>query len=190
MIDAKDVIDFWVDQVGPKGWYIQDTDLDAKIKSKFESLWWDIYNGGHGLWLTYPNGALAYIIVTDQFSRNMFRGAGTAFGTDRLALAAAKSSIKRGWDLRITEPVRQFFYMPLMHSESLTDQDRAVRMFMTRMPDTGAGNLLHARAHREVIRNFGRFPGRNAALNRRATAHEAAYEASGGYGSTFQALAS
>ena len=73
-------------------------------------------------------------------------------------------AIKREWDMRIDEPARQFFYMPLMHSECLSDQDRAVRLVKTRMPATGEGTIDHARAHREIIRMFGRFPFRNEAL--------------------------
>ena len=75
--------------------------------------------GRHGLWLTYPNGALAYTILMDQFPRNMFRNLGKAFTSDSVALAATKSAIDKGWDLRVDEPARQFFYMPLMHSENL-----------------------------------------------------------------------
>ena len=81
-------------------------------------------------------------------------------------------AIGRDWDLRIDVPARQFFYMPLMHSENLIDQDRCVRLMKTRMPEA-EGSLLHARAHREMIRRFGRFPFRNAALGRPTTKPEA-----------------
>jgi len=140
------------------------------------------------LWLTYPSGALAYIILTDQFPRNMFRGTGRAFSSDAIALAAAKSAIERGWDMAINEPARQFFYLPLMHSENLCDQDRCVRLMCKRMPESGASNLFHARAHREVIRKFGRFPYRNDALSRLPTGAETHYLKQGGYGSTIRAL--
>jgi uncharacterized protein (DUF924 family) len=134
------------------------------------------------LWLTYPSGTLSYIILTDQFPRNMLRGSGEAFATDGIARAAAKMAIDRNWDMRIDEPARQFFYLPLMHSECLADQERCVRLMMTRMPETGDSNLVHARAHREVIRRFGRFPYRNEALARPSHAAEAAFLAAGGYG--------
>jgi uncharacterized protein (DUF924 family) len=81
----------------------------------------------------------------------------------------------------VGEPERQFFYLPLMHSESSADQDQCVRLFLTRLPQTGAENLRHAVAHRDVIRRFGRFPFRNAALGRRSTPAEAAWLAEGGY---------
>jgi uncharacterized protein (DUF924 family) len=112
----------------------------------------------------------------------MFRGDARAFATDRAGLTAAKVAINRGWDMRIDEPARQFFYLPLMHSENLCDQERCVRLICERMPEHGPDNLLHARAHREVIRRFGRFPYRNTALGRAFTAPERAFEADGGYG--------
>jgi uncharacterized protein (DUF924 family) len=119
----------------------------------------------------------------------MFRGQGKSFASDGLALAAAKKSIKCGWDTQIAEPARQFVYMPLMHSECLVDQDRCVRLILTRMPETGDRTIDHARAHREVIRQFGRFPYRNAALGRRSRAEELTYLAAGGYGYTFNTMA-
>ena len=133
------------------------------------------------MWLTYPSGTLAYIILTDQFSRNMFRDTGKAFASDRLARAAAKVAISRRWDMKIDGMARQFFYMPLMHSECLVDQDRCVRLMKQRMPDGGVANLVHAKAHREVIRQFGRFPTRNVALSRESSVPEAAFVSDGGY---------
>jgi uncharacterized protein (DUF924 family) len=192
MVAPDDVLGFWLDEVGPKGWYNPTEALDQTIRDRFEDAWHSACEGTHGLWLTYPTGALAYIILTDQFPRNMFRGDGRAFATDRIGLAVAKAAIHRKWDMRIDEPARQFFYLPLMHSENLCDQDRCVRLICERMPETGADNLLHARAHREVIRKFGRFPYRNEALERMSTAPELEYIAQGGYGATlreFQAAA-
>ncbi|WP_050930921.1 DUF924 family protein [Aestuariivita boseongensis] len=188
MTGPADVLSFWLDEVGPDGWYKQDEDLDASIRDRFLETWQRSKEGALSLWLTYPSGALAYIILTDQFPRNMFRGDGKAFSTDKAALAVAKSSIDKRWDLKIDEPARQFFYLPLMHSENLCDQERCVRLMCERMPEHGASNLLHARAHREVIRQFGRFPYRNEALDRSTTPHEKTYVDGGGYGSTVRAL--
>lgn len=182
MVQAEDVLRFWLDECGPSLWYAEDAELDARIREKFLDTWEGAKEGRYALWLTYPSGALAYIIVTDQFSRNMFRGERGAFSMDRAALAAAKSAISKGWDMRIDEPARQFFYLPLMHSENLEDQDRCVRLLCERMPDSKEQNLLHARAHREVIRKFGRFPTRNAALTRDCTSAEQDYLSNGGYG--------
>lgn len=177
-----------MDDVGPSGWYAVSEELDEKIRQRFEASWEQARAGGLGQWLTYPSGTLAYVILTDQFSRNMFRGSGQAFSSDRKALCAAKIAIDKKWDLRIDEPARQFFYLPLMHSENLCDQERCIRMFLDRMPETGASNLLHAKAHRQVIRQFGRFPYRNDALARASTEVEMAYVANGGYGATVRAL--
>ena len=188
MTGPGEVLSFWLDEVGPEGWYKEDAALDARVRDGFMDVWREASEGGLSLWLTHATGALAYIVVTDQFPRNMFRGAGQSFSTDFAALAAAKSAISKGWDLRVDEPARQFFYMPLMHSECLSDQDRCVRLMSTRMPGTGAGNLVHARAHREVIRKFGRFPTRNEALGRPTRPGEAEFLSDGGYGRTVREL--
>ncbi|WP_370312413.1 DUF924 family protein [Sagittula sp.] len=182
MARPEDILAFWLDEVGPDGWYKQDEALDQEIRDRFLTAWEGQMQGRYGLWLTYPSGTLAYIVLADQFPRNMFRGQGTAFASDRIALAAAKQAIYRGWDMRIDEPSRQFFYLPLMHSENLCDQDRCVRLMKERMPASGDSNLMHAKVHREVIRQFGRFPYRNDALSRKTTEAEKAFISDGGYG--------
>ncbi len=188
MVRPEDVLAYWLDEVGVDGWYSGGAALDAEIRSRFERAWQALAGGSLSLWLTYPSGTLAYVILADQFPRNMFRNSSRAFSTDVPALAAAKMAIAKGWDLKIDEPARQFFYMPLMHSECLSDQERCVRLMLTRMPETGAGNLVHAKAHREVIRRFGRFPYRNEALERPMQAGEEAYLSNGGYGETIRVL--
>lgn len=192
MANPEEILAFWLDEIGPQGWYVGSDDLDQKIRDRFEDDYNRMVNGSLSLWLTHATGTLAYIILADQFSRNMYRDTAKAFATDKIGKAAAKAAINKGWDLRIDGPARQFFYMPLVHSECLEDQDRAVRLFMTRMPETGALNLLHAKAHREIIRKFGRFPTRNTALGRTNSDAEAAFLADGGYGAivrSFEAAA-
>ncbi len=188
MVAADDVLAFWLDECNPSDWYKSDPDFDTKIRERFADAWCRAYDGSLGLWLTYPSGTLAYIILTDQFPRNMFRDEAKAFATDKCALAAAKMAIDRNWDLRIDEPARQFFYLPLMHSENLCDQDRAVRLIHARMPDHGASNVDHARAHRQVIRDFGRFPYRNKSLGRKTSPAEQAFLDAGGYGAAIRAV--
>ena len=188
MESPQEILGFWLDEIDPKNWYVEQDTLDASIVERFKSTWTAANEGKFSLWLTYPSGALAYIVLMDQFSRNMFRGTAEAFSSDRPALAAAKSAIERGWDMRIDEPARQFFYLPLMHSENLCDQDRCVRLICDRLKETGASNLLHARAHREVIRRFGRFPTRNAALGRSNTPSEQAFLEGAGYAAILQEL--
>lgn len=182
MATVDDVLAYWLDELSPEDWYRGGDELDAQIRDRFESAWHSAMEGTHALWLTYPSGTLAYIILLDQFPRNMFRDTAKAFSSDRYALAASKMALDKGWDMRIDEPARQFFYMPLMHSECLPDQDRAVRLFADRMPVHGRKNLPHARAHREVIRRYGRFPTRNDALGRKFVGPEREYFDLGGYG--------
>ena len=181
MAAPEKLLRFWLDEVGPAKWYIHDPALDSAICEEFMGVWEQAMEGKFSLWLTYPSGALAYCILLDQFSRNMFRGQAKAFSADRGALAAAKSAIHYKWDLRIDEPARQFFYLPLMHSENLPDQDRCVRLIKTRLQDTDGSSLEHAKAHREVIRMFGRFPFRNDALSRPYTDPERIFSENGGY---------
>ena len=188
MSTVDEVISFWVDEVGPNGWYAMDDALDARIRARFEPLWEKAKAGRLERWTSCARGALAFIIVTDQFPRNMFRGDARAFATDDLARRVAARGCHLGFDCQTPEPQRQFFYLPLMHSESQMDQDRAVRMFLLHMPETGASNLLHARAHRAVIRKFGRFPYRNDALGRDTTKAEQVFLDDGGYGAALQEL--
>ena len=179
--DIERILNFWIEEVGPSGWYEQSDALDTKIRAQFLGLWEDAMAGRLNAWIASPKGALALLILLDQFPRNMFRGAASAFQSDPLALSHAKSAIERGHDRKTPEPQRQFFYLPLMHSEKLPDQERCVRMIMLGMPECGADNLPHAVKHREVIRKFGRFPSRNAALGRSDTDAERVYRAEGGY---------
>lgn len=187
MSTPEEVLKFWLDDCEPMDWYRVDEELDATIRDRFEPVWNKAKGGGLGQWMAYASGCLAYVILTDQFSRNMFRGTGKAFASDFCARAVAKQAISKGWDMRIDMPARQFFYTPLLHSENLCDQDRCVRLMKERLGSSGE-SLLHAKAHRQVIRDFGRFPYRNEALGRKNTAAEDAYLANGGYGFTVQGL--
>lgn len=187
MVTPAEVLKFWLDECNQKDWYKTDAEFDAGLRQRFEAAWRGAMEGRHALWLTYPSGALAYIILMDQFPRNMFRDTAQSFASDKYALAAAKQAIHRGWDLKIDAPARQFFYMPLMHSENLCDQDRCVRLIKERMPQ-GNDNLVHAKVHREVIRRFGRFPHRNPALARNTRGAEQEFIDSGGYGAVLRDL--
>ncbi|MEO1494011.1 MAG: DUF924 family protein [Pseudomonadota bacterium] len=176
-----EILTFWLDEVGPEGWYKQDDALDAEISRRFAGIWREGMRGHLSPWLSSADGALALVILLDQFPRNMFRGTGDAFASDPAARACAQTAIRLGRDRQIAEPGRQFFYLPFMHSEMLTDQERCVRLILMRMPEDGDKNLPHAIKHREVIRRFGRFPSRNAALGRSDTEAERSYRADGGY---------
>lgn len=181
MGDPAEVLDFWVQEVGEDGWYAGGEALDAQIRDRFADLWQAAHDGGLDHWVDGTAGSLAFLILTDQMPRNMWRGTARAFATDPQARAAADRAVAEGWDLGAPEPVRQFFYLPFEHAEDIALQDRCVALMAERLPETGAENLLHARAHAAIIRRFGRFPFRNAALGRTTTADEAAWLAGGGY---------
>lgn len=187
MADPVDVLDFWLGEVGPDGWYAGGHDLDGECRSRFLELWQAALDGGLDHWAEGCAGTLAYLILTDQLSRNMHWDSPLAFATDPLALAAARRAIAAGWDLNAPEPDRQFFYKPFEHSEDAGDQALAVQYLTERMP-SDPEMALHARAHQWVIEKFGRFPTRNAALNRPSTPDEEAYLAEGGYAAVVRAL--
>lgn len=180
MADPIEVLDFWLGEVGPKGWYSGGADLDALCREHFLEVWQAAHDGGLDHWVEGAAGTLAYIVICDQLARNMHRGSALAFATDARALAAAKQAVAMGWDMDAPEPERQFFYMPFEHSEDMADQDQAVSLLTERM-SSDPDMALHARAHRAIIARFGRFPFRNAALGREITAEEAAFMAEGGY---------
>jgi uncharacterized protein (DUF924 family) len=181
MDKAQEIIEFWVNDVGPSGWYNGTEALDQTIRDRFLPDWEAAKSGAYDSWGSYPDKSMALLILLDQFPRNMFRNDPNAFATDQKAREVANSAIEQGFDLRTDEPQRQFFYLPLMHSECLTHQERCVRLMMERMTQSGAGNLLHAQVHREVIRKFGRFPYRNVALGRASTTAEEDFIGKGGY---------
>lgn len=182
---AAEILEFW-ESVGVEGWYSISKTRDAEIRERFLPLWQSVRAGGYKDWQLHADETLALIILLDQFPRNMFRDSADSFASDGLALCIAKKAIHQQFDQKIAPPLRSFFYLPFMHSESPVDQDEAVRAFLTRMPDQNI--LLHARAHRQVIRDFGRFPYRNAALSRVSTSEETAYLADGGYGKTLSEM--
>ena len=188
MADPVDVLEYWIEELGPKGWYAGGEAIDAACRDRFAELWQAAAEGGLDHWVEGTVGTLAFLILTDQMSRNIHRGTAQAFACDPLALAAAKRAVEQGWDLGAPEPERQFFYLPFEHSEMPEDQDRAVALIAERLPEGGAETLLHARAHREIIRQFGRFPFRSAALGRVSSPHEAAFLAEGGYGAIVERL--
>ena len=187
MVQPHEVLDFWLNEIGPDGWYAGGNTIDAACRDRFAGAWHAARNGDLDHWVDGPSGALAYLIVTDQFARNIHRGTALAFATDGRARAAARKSVDSGWDLMIPEPERQFFYMPFEHSEDPADQALAVRLLTERV-SSNPEMALHARAHQEIIRRFGRFPTRNDALGRENSADEQAYLDTGGYAAVVAAL--
>lgn len=186
MDKARAIIEFWVNEVGPSGWYQSTDALDQTIRGRFMADWDAANSGAFDAWARCPEKSLALLILLDQFPRNMFREDARSFASDKKAREVANLAIEQGFDKRTAEPQRQFYYLPLMHSECLQHQERSVRLIKDRMPETGENNLLHAKAHREVIRKFGRFPHRNTALARSNTETEQVFLDAGGYGKVVQ----
>lgn len=187
MADPVEVLDYWVGEVGEDGWFAGGDDLDAAIGARFGDLWQAALAGGLEHWVDGPAATLAYLVLCDQMSRNMHRGKAEAFATDAQALAAARKALAEGWDLAAPEPERMFFYLPFEHSENPEDQTLAVALMAERLPLDPAMEL-HARAHQQIIRRFGRFPARNAALGRASTPDEAAFLADEGYAAVVERL--
>ncbi len=188
MADPIDVLDFWLGEVGPDGWYKGGGDLDATCRARFLEVWQAALDGGLEHWVDGTVGTLAYLVVCDQLARNIHRGHADAFATDAQARAAARLALENGWDIGAPEPERQFFYLPFMHSEDLADQALCVQLFIDKMPEIGASQVIHARAHEAVISRFGRFPFRNKAVGRESSPEEDKFMADGGYGAMVEAI--
>jgi len=177
---AADVLAFWFgtrdDETcgqARREWFVKDPAFDARISGRFGSLIEEALGGGLQAWRTTPEGALARIIVLDQFTRNVFRGSARMFAGDALALEAARGLVDAGRDRELAALQRVFCYLPFEHAENLADQERAVLLFETLRDDPHAGGMLEwASRHRDVIRRFGRFPHRNAILGRASSAAE------------------
>jgi uncharacterized protein (DUF924 family) len=188
MVTPDEVIRFWIDEVGEAGWFVSDPALDGRIRDRFGGAW-DAALAGHlSDWCATAEGALAFLILTDQFPRNMFRGDPRSFATDAMARDAARIAVARGFDLATPVARRVFFYLPFEHSEEMADQHWSVALMDERMPQEDDGYPLHARAHRAIIVRFGRFPFRNAALGRATTPEEQVFLDEGGYGAIVRSL--
>jgi uncharacterized protein (DUF924 family) len=176
---ARDVLDFWFagdpNQFWRARWFTADPDFDATIRERFGFTHRAALDGALDGWAVTPDGALALVIVLDQFSRNIHRGSFRAFAGDAHARRIARAAIERGADASLTPMQRRFLYLPFAHSEHLADQDLSVRLFAKLTGEFSAEARDYAENHRDVIRRFGRFPHRNAALRRADTPAEVAY---------------
>jgi uncharacterized protein (DUF924 family) len=173
-MSARAIVDFWFVEIPRENWFRSAKDFDAEIKRRFEAVWHEARDGKLAHWLAAKESALALIILLDQFPRNMFRGKAEAFATDALARQAAREVLAKGYDNGATPDERNFFYLPFMHSENLADQDFCVRLIRERLGEEHFSYPFALR-HREAIARFGRFPARNAALDRATTTEEAAF---------------
>ena len=177
LVPPAEIVSFW-HEAGYDKWFGPDEAFDQTIRSRFLPAYEAAANGELAAWDESREGALALVILLDQFPRNMFRGDARAYATDAPARAVADRALARGFD-QATEPaLRQFFYLPFMHSEALADQNRSVRLYEALGE---AEQLRYAREHRDIVQKFGRFPHRNGVLGRAMTAAEQAFLDAGGF---------
>ena len=178
MTRPDDVLNFWA-SIGKKGWWTKDDEIDRQIVEQFSETHAQAAAGELDHWADTADGALALIIVLDQFSRNMFRGESKTFAQDAKALELAKRAVEAGFDKQAMEELRLFFYLPYEHSESIADQN--VSVLLMHSIGNNPDNMKAVLEHREIIERFGRFPHRNAVLGRHTTPAEQAYLDSGGF---------
>ena len=172
-----DVLSFWR-AAGPDKWFAKDDAFDASIRERFLATYEAAAAGGLAVWEATADGALALVITLDQFPRNMFRGEARTYATDAVARGVADRALARAFDQQVAQPERQFFYLPFMHSEDHADQERCVALAR------GYGDdefTRYAEVHADIVRRFGRFPHRNAALRRATSSEEQAFLDGGGF---------
>jgi len=176
-VAPADILAFWRD-AGPDRWYRRDDAFDAEVRRRFLGLWQQAAAGELSAWETSDDGALALVIVLDQFPRNIFRDDAQTYASDAQALEVAHRAIERGVDARIDPALREFLYLPFMHSEHLADQMRCIELSRKAGLAESADWAEH---HADIIRRFGRFPHRNRILGRATTPEEQAFLDEGGF---------
>jgi uncharacterized protein (DUF924 family) len=175
-VSAADVVEFWR-QAGPSMWFAKDAGFDRRFREAFLSEHEAAARGELDTWMTTPEGALALLLLLDQFPRNSFRGTPRMYATDAAARRIAAAAVDAGHDRKVPPDLRIFFYLPFAHSEYLGDQDRAVALGR----HLGSPNTEHSERHRSIVRRFGRFPHRNPILGRKMTPEEQEFLDQGGY---------
>lgn len=172
MTDAdpvRQILDFWFSENVEAHWFDPDAGIDRQITERFGGLHDRARAGGLDDWKKQAESALALVILLDQFPRNMFRGSPRAFESDAKAREVSRAALESGFDRLQPPRERAFFYLPLMHSENLPDQDECVRLYRELQYED---HLDFAIEHRDIIARFGRFPHRNKVLGRQSSAEE------------------
>ncbi len=186
-----DILAFWFGLPGEPGfgqprseWFRKDAAFDDQIRSRFLPGVEAALAGQLAAWAAERQGALALLILLDQFPRNLFRGEAKAFAGDAQARQLAETALAKGWDKGLSAVEKLFVYLPFEHSEVLADQERSVALFSALAAEHSGceGFLDYAHRHHQVIARFGRFPHRNAALGRPSTPEETSYLAQPGSG--------
>lgn len=167
-----EVLDFWFAESTQKLWFNSSAEFDNVIHTKYKSLWEQASSGQLKHWRKTALGSLSLVIVLDQFPLNMFRGTAMSFSTAQHAVSITRTALSKNFHKQLNIIQLPFLYMPLMHSESLEDQDDSVRLFEAAGLDS---NLRFAKHHRSIIKKFGRFPHRNKLLNRESSIDELEY---------------
>ncbi len=173
----NDIIGFW-SNAGPGRWFKKSHAFDDAIRLKFEPTHHRAARGEYDAWAATPEGALALLILLDQFPRNLYRDSAHAFATDPKARSIAVKAIEAGFDREAAPALRNFFYLPFVHSENITDQDFGLALAAEA---DDPENLKWAALHRDIIARFGRFPHRNAVLGRQTTPEEQEFLDEGGF---------
>jgi uncharacterized protein (DUF924 family) len=174
--EAAEVVAFWR-SAGPSLWFAKDDAFDRRFRDRFLASHEAAARGELSSWTRSADGALALVILLDQFPRNAFRSTPGAYATDGHARLVADAAIKAGHDRAVDHELAKFFYLPFAHSEDPADQERSVEL--TRR--LGEPDLSHALGHRDIIRRFGRFPHRNPILGRSMRPEEQHYLENGGF---------
>lgn len=171
-ITPDSIINFWYSDRIKSQWFNSTKELDQEIKDNYEHVWKNAIRGEYKHWKKNAEGCLALAIIFDQFPLNMFRGDVESFSTEGMAVKVAKNSVKNGFDDKLNKNQVAFLYMPLMHSENIEDQNLSVSLF----EKAGlADNLKFAKHHRDIVKQFGRFPHRNKILQRQSSQDEIDY---------------
>ena len=173
----NDILGFWRN-AGPEKWYAKSTRFDEAIRLKFEPVHHRAARGEYDAWAVSPEGALALLILLDQFPRNLYRGSAHAWATDPKARAVARAAAEAGFHRKVEPELAQFFVLPFEHSEDMADQDYGLSL-AAELDDPEV--LKWVRIHRDIIARFGRFPHRNPALGRVTTPEEQAFLDEGGF---------
>lgn len=177
LASLAEVIRFWA-EAGPDRWFRKDEAFDAAFRDRFLPTHEAAARGDLAGWAGNPDGALALLVLLDQFPRNAFRGRARMYATDALARTVAQRAMDAGWPLSWPDAALQdFFRLPFSHSEWLPDQQRAVALASA----IGGEPAKWARHHHDVVARFGRFPHRNALLGRVSSAEERAFIEAGGF---------
>lgn len=174
--EAREFVAYW-HEGGMPLWFGKEPERDRRLRERYLPLYERAARGEFATWVESPEGALALIVLLDQFPRNAFRDTPRMYATDELARHVARAAVEHGFHRQVPVELQKFFLLPFAHSESVADQERAVAI----ATDMGAVERERAEHHRDIVRRFGRFPHRNAILGRPSTADEERYLAEGGY---------